>query len=80
VRGDPSVSELALLGHNLRTPLTIINGYADLLKGDDLTPQARAEACRQILQKCAELNALIRDFVDSGEAELATAGGVLRSA
>jgi hypothetical protein len=50
--------------------LTIINGYADLLKGEDLTPEARAEACRQILQKCAELNALIREFVDAGEAEL----------
>ena len=80
MRGDPSVSELALLGHNLRTPLTIIHGYADLLKGDDLTSEARAEACNQILQKCAELNALIREFVDSGEAELIAAAGVLRSA
>jgi len=75
---NQTVSELALLGHNLRTPLTIINGYADLLKGDDLNPEARAEACRQILQKCAELNALIRDFVDAGEAELAV--GARRSA
>ena len=80
MRGDPSVSELTLLGHNLRTPLTIINGYADMLKGDDLAPEARAEACNQILQKCAELNALIREFVDSGEAELIAAAGVLRSA
>jgi signal transduction histidine kinase len=71
VRGDPTVSELALLGHNLRTPLTIINGYAELLSGEELSPQARAEACRQILEKCAELNGLIRDFVDSGEAALA---------
>jgi K+-sensing histidine kinase KdpD len=68
---NQAISELALLGHNLRTPLTIINGYADLLNGDDLSPEARAEACRQILEKCAELNALIREFVDSGEAELA---------
>jgi len=75
---NQAVSELALLGHNLRTPLTIINGYADLLKGDDLPPEARAEACRQILQKCAELNALIRDFVDSDEAELLA--GARRSA
>lgn len=80
MRGDPSVSELALLGHNLRTPLTIINGYADMLQGDELTPEARAEACRQILRKCAELNALIRNFVDSGEAGLTTAAGPLRSA
>jgi signal transduction histidine kinase len=75
---NQAVSELALLGHNLRTPLTIINGYADLLQGDDLTPEARAEACRQILQKCAELNALIRHFVDSDEADVLA--GVRRSA
>jgi signal transduction histidine kinase len=78
MRSNQTVSELALLGHNLRTPLTIINGYADLLKGDDLSPEARAEACRQILQKCAELNALIREYVDVGEAELAA--GALRMA
>lgn len=73
MRGDSTVSELALLGHNLRTPLTIINGYADLLKAEDLSPEARERACRLILEKCAELNALIRDFVDSGEVML-TAG------
>ncbi len=71
--GDPTVSELALLGHNLRTPLTIINGYADLLKDGELSPEARAKACQQILEKCAELNALIRDFVDPDESAL-TAG------
>ncbi len=76
--GDPTVSELALLGHNLRTPLTIIHGYADLLKGGDLTPEARARACQQILEKCAELNALIRDFVEADESVLTA--GVRRSA
>jgi len=77
--GDPSVSELAVLGHNLRTPLTIFNDYADLLRSEDLTPEARAQACRLILEKCAELNALIRDFVDAEESIL-TAAGVRRSA
>ncbi|MDQ6709575.1 MAG: hypothetical protein M3Z11_03355 [Candidatus Dormibacteraeota bacterium] len=76
--GDPTVSELALLGHNLRTPLTIINGYADLLKGGELSPEARAHAYQQILEKCAELNALIRDFVDADERVLTA--GVRRSA
>ena len=70
MRGNQAISELALLGHNLRTPLTIINGYADLLQGEDLRPEERAEACRQILQKCAELNALIHQLVDAGDAEL----------
>lgn len=77
--GDPTVTELALLGHNLRTPLTIINGYADLLRTENLTPEARAQACALILEKCAELNALIRDFVDAEESILTTAG-VRRSA
>jgi signal transduction histidine kinase len=78
MRGDPTVSELTLLGHNLRTPLTIINGYADLLKNQDLTPQAREHACQQILEKCAELNALIRDFIDADEVMLSA--GVRRTA
>ena len=77
MRPDLTVSELALLGHNLRTPLTIINGYADLLLGDELSPAARAEACRQILTKCAELNAVIRELVDSDASMPAAA---LRSA
>lgn len=79
MRLDLTVSERALLGHNLRTPLTIINGYADLLMGDELSPAARAEACRQILKKCAELNAVIRELVDSDSTMVASAAA-LRSA
>lgn len=77
---DLTVGELALLGHNLRTPLTVINGYADLLMSEELSPAARAEACRQILAKCAELNAVIHELVDSNRSALAGTTVTLRSA
>ena len=64
------VGALAALGHDLRTPLGVINGYAQLLRSDELTPAQRADACDLILQKCEELNALVRGFIESGEAEL----------
>ncbi len=62
--------ELALLGHDLRTPLTIINGYAQLLKSGELSPEQREQACELILQKCQELNLLIRTFLESRESAL----------
>ena len=61
--------ELALLGHDLRTPLTIINGYAQLLKSNELSPEQRARACELILEKCQELNELIRAFLEPRELE-----------
>lgn len=57
--------DLATLGHDLRTPLTIINGYAQLLRSGELTPEQRAQACDLILEKCEELNGLIRSFLES---------------
>jgi signal transduction histidine kinase len=62
--------ELALLAHDLRTPLTVINGYAELLKSNELTPEQRARACELIVEKCAELNVLIRGFLEPRENEL----------
>ncbi len=61
---------LAALGHDLRTPLGVINGYAQLLKSDELSPEQRAHACDLILQKCEELNALVRGFLEARESEL----------
>ena len=68
--GRALTGELALLGHDLRTPLTIINGYAQLLKSDELSPEQREQACELILQKCQELNALIRAFLEPRESAL----------
>ncbi|TMF47161.1 MAG: hypothetical protein E6I24_07790 [Chloroflexi bacterium] len=49
--GQGRTGELALLGHDLRTPLTIINGYAQLLNSNELSPEQRARACELILEK-----------------------------
>ena len=63
------VGELAALGHDLRTPLSVINGYAQLLKSDELSLEQRARACDLILEKCEELNAVIRRLLDQRDAE-----------
>jgi len=68
--GRALTGELALLGHDLRTPLTIIHGYAQLLKSDELSAEQRARACELILEKCQELNVLIRAFLESREPAL----------
>ena len=66
------VGVLAALGHDLRTPLSVINGYAQLLKSGELSPEQCAQACDLILQKCDELNILVRGFIETREAELRT--------
>jgi signal transduction histidine kinase len=71
---------LAALGHDLRTPLTIINGYAQLLKSDELSPEQRARACELILEKCEELNGLIRGFLEARESETRVPAAVHQTA
>jgi signal transduction histidine kinase len=63
-------AELRGLGHDLRTPLAVINGYAQLLRSDDLSPEQRARACDLILEKCEELNVVIRRLLEPSEARL----------
>ena len=62
--------ELAALGHDLRTPLSVINGYAQLLRSEELSREQRARACDLILEKCEELNVLIRGFLEPRESRL----------
>jgi K+-sensing histidine kinase KdpD len=64
------VGELADLGHDLRTPLSVIHGYAELLKSEELSPEQRARACDLILEKCEELNLVIRRLLQPTEARL----------
>jgi signal transduction histidine kinase len=52
----------------LRTPLAVINGYAQLLRSEELSPEQRAHACDLILQKCVELNVVIRRLLEPVEA------------
>jgi signal transduction histidine kinase len=64
------VGELADLGHDLRTPLSVIHGYAQLLRSEELSPEQRARAYDLILEKCEELNAVIRRLLEPREAVL----------
>jgi K+-sensing histidine kinase KdpD len=73
-------AELRGLGHDLRTPLAIINGYAHLLRSENLSPEQRARACELILEKCEELNAVIRRFLEPAETPLATPVAVEQTA
>jgi signal transduction histidine kinase len=70
--GREGAYALAALGHDLRTPLTIINGYAQLLKSEELSAEQRARACDLILAKCEELNLVIRGFLEPRESEIRT--------
>jgi K+-sensing histidine kinase KdpD len=67
-RGE--VGDLRAIGHDLRTPLAVINGYAQLLRSEDLSPEQRARACDLILEKCEELNVVIRRLLEPSESAL----------
>jgi len=69
------VADARTLGHDLRTPLAVIHGYAQLLRSEELSPEQRARACELILEKCEELNAVIRRLLEPSESALKTPGG-----
>jgi K+-sensing histidine kinase KdpD len=62
--GEPGAGddELRRLVHDLRTPLTIVQGFSDLLvrRGAELEPEQRAEYAQRIADAAREL----RDLVD----------------
>lgn len=67
-RGE--VADAKTLGHDLRTPLAIIHGYAQLLASEELSPEQHARACDLILEKCEELNLVIRRLLEPYEQRL----------
>jgi K+-sensing histidine kinase KdpD len=73
-------AELRGLGHDLRTPLAVINGYAQLLRSEDLSPEQRARAYDLILEKCEELNTVIRRLLEPTESGLQTPVAVEQTA
>jgi K+-sensing histidine kinase KdpD len=73
-------AELRGLGHDLRTPLAVINGYAQLLRSEELSAEQRARACDLILEKCEELNAVIRRLIEPAQAPLETPVAVEQTA
>ncbi len=55
---------VSMAAHELRTPLAIIRGYADLLTGEDaLSPEGKTNL-KNIDQAALSLNALIGDILD----------------
>jgi K+-sensing histidine kinase KdpD len=63
-RGD----ELRTLVHDLRTPLTIVEGFSDLLvrHGAELAPEQRDEYAQRIAEAARELRALVYRAAERG--------------
>ena len=63
-RGD----ELRTLVHDLRTPLTIVEGFSDLLvrRGAELAPEQRDEYAQRIADAARELRALVDRAAERG--------------
>jgi K+-sensing histidine kinase KdpD len=60
---DPPDERLVSLVHDLRTPLTIVQGFADLLarRGTDLSEQQREEYVSRIVAAAGEMKAILDD-------------------
>jgi K+-sensing histidine kinase KdpD len=59
--GDGDADALRALVHDLRTPLTIVEGFSDLLvrRGAELAPEQRDEYAQRIADAARELRALV---------------------
>ena len=59
--GDAPSDELRTLVHDLRTPLTIVEGFSDLLvrRGAELEPEQRDEYAQRIADAARELRELV---------------------
>jgi K+-sensing histidine kinase KdpD len=59
--GDADADALRALVHDLRTPLTIVEGFSDLLvrRGAELAPEQRDEYAQRIAEAARELRALV---------------------
>ena len=60
------------VSHDLKTPLTSIVSYVDLLCQMDLTPEPAGEYVRVLAQKASRLNTLMRDLFDVSKAASGT--------
>lgn len=64
---------IAILGHDLRTPLTAIMGGAELLR-DDALPEPQAGVVIRIARSARRMEAIIRDVMDFARGRLG--GGI----
>ena len=60
---DGHDERLVSLVHDLRTPLTIVQGFADLLsrRGDALSPEQREEYVTRIAAAAGEMKSILDD-------------------
>jgi hypothetical protein len=61
--------QIANVSHDLRTPLTSILGYLQLLEGEDLTPEQRREYLDIVEGRARVLQSLIASFYDLSRLE-----------
>ena len=59
------------VSHDLKTPLTAIITYVDLLKNEDITPEERASYIATLEKKSGRLRSLIEDLFEVSKAESA---------
>lgn len=70
---------LASVSHEMRTPLAIIIGFADLLeRGDDLDESVRAEALERVRASAAEMRAMVENLLDFSALEAGKLGVMLK--
>lgn len=55
------------VSHELKTPLTAISGYGELLQSDDLGPSERRHFAQEICKNANRLLTLINDIIDLSE-------------
>ena len=69
---DPAEERLVRLVHDLRTPLTVITGFCELLERqkDKLTDEQKSEYLRRVSEAAAEL----RDILDDEREQRLSAG------
>lgn len=61
---------LANISHDLKTPITLISGYAELIK--DLPEENNPENLQLIIDECNRLNALVNDLLDLSKLQTKT--------
>ncbi|HWO87870.1 MAG TPA: histidine kinase dimerization/phospho-acceptor domain-containing protein, partial [Gemmatimonadales bacterium] len=60
---------VANVSHEMRTPLTVMRGYAETLLSDDPPPDLRARFLRSILEHAQRLQRLVDDLLDLSRIE-----------
>lgn len=50
--------------HEVRTPLNAINGFAELIAGDDVTPEEKKEFSRIIYENCNHLTLMMNNILE----------------